>query len=148
MTRSLRLSCCFACVVLCQGARAAPECTVAANPALSFGPVIALASSSDVDANSGSSLWVSCNNEVTGAPALYSASDRTLASGASLLPFRLSLSTPGGSELPAQFPGAVLDMVSDGTQQAITVHGRLRAADFRSLPAGVYSRMVELTIEY
>jgi spore coat protein U-like protein len=121
---------------------------VAASPNLSFGSVIALANTPDVDANTGSSFWVNCNSEVVAAPTLYSSSERTMFSGASQLPFHLSLSTPGGSELPSQFPGATLDMINDGTHQTITVHGRLRALDFHSLPAGVYSQVIELTIEY
>lgn len=148
MKRSLQVSCCLLWVGLCQGAWAAPSCTVAANPGLSFGRVVALASSADVDANTGGSFWVACNNEVTVAPSLYSASDRILSSGTGLLPFQLSLSAPGGPDLPTQFPGAPLSIISDGTQQAITVHGRVRATDFRSLPAGSYQQVVELTIEY
>jgi hypothetical protein len=34
------------------------------------------------------------------------------------------------------------------SNRTATLHGRLRAADFRSLPAGVYSQVIELTIEY
>jgi spore coat protein U-like protein len=144
----MRLFCCVVGIGLCQSVWAAPTCTVAASPSLSFGPVIALADTADADANTGSSFWVNCNSEVVAAPTLYSGSERTMYSGASQLPFQLSLSVPGGSELPSQFPGATLDMVNDGSNRTITLHGRLRAADFRSLPAGVYNQMIELTVEY
>jgi spore coat protein U-like protein len=54
-------------------ALAAPTCTIASGATLSFGAVVALASTGDVTTNSGTSLWVNCNSDVTGAPALYSA---------------------------------------------------------------------------
>jgi spore coat protein U-like protein len=144
----MRWCCGIAWLVFGQSALAAPTCTVSASPSLSFGPVIALASTADVDANSGASFWVNCTSEVVAVPNLYSGSARAMLSGANQLPFELSLFVPGGSELPGQFPGATLDMVNDDSNQTVTLHGRLRGTDFRSLPAGEYNQIIELTVEY
>jgi spore coat protein U-like protein len=129
-------------------ALAAPTCTIASGATLSFGAVVALASTGDVTTNSGTSLWVNCNSDVTAAPALYSATPRTLVSGGNSLPFALSAVSPGGAELPAASAGAPLAIARDGTNHTVTLYGRIAASDFRMLPAGAYSRAISLTLEY
>ena len=65
----------------CANALAVPTCTIASGATLSFGSVVALASTGDVTTNSGSSLWVNCTSDVSTTPALYSSTTRTLVSG-------------------------------------------------------------------
>jgi spore coat protein U-like protein len=132
----------------CTNAQAVPTCTVASSATLSFGPVVALASSADVTSNSGGSFWINCTSDVAVAPRFYSATPRTLVSGSSSLPFALSAVTPGGAELPTSSPGASSGIATNGTNQTVTLHGKLRSSDFRSLPSGLYSRVIALTIEY
>jgi spore coat protein U-like protein len=134
--------------VACTHALAVPTCTVATGATLSFGAVVALASTGDVTTNSGSSFWVNCTADVTAAPSLYSATQRTLTSGGNNLPFALSAVTPGGAELPTASPGAPLGFTRDGTPQIVTLHGRMVASNFRALPAGSYARAIVLTLEY
>ncbi len=132
----------------CVPAWAVPTCTVAANATLSFGAIVALASTGDVTANSGTSLWVSCTSDVAAAPALYSGTPRTLVSGGNSLPFALSAIAPGGAELPTASPGASLGILRNGTQQTVTLYGKIAANNFRALPSGPYSTLIGLTVEY
>jgi len=132
----------------CTHGQAVPTCTIATGATLSFGAVVALASTGNVSTNSASSLWVNCTANVTTAPALYSATARTLTSGGNGLPFALSAVTPGGAELPTASPGATLEFTRNGTNQTVTLHGRIHSSNFRALPAGVYSSSIALTIEY
>ncbi len=127
---------------------AVPTCTVGSGATLSFGAVVALASTGDVTTNSGSSFWVNCTSDVTTIPGLYSATTRTLQSGASSLPFALSAVAAGGTELPASSPGMALGITKNGTNQTVTLHGKIQAADFKALPSGSYARVIALTIEY
>ena len=78
MTRRLRGAVLLVCALAAAPAHAVPSCTVATGAVLSFGPVVALASSADADANTGVSLWVNCSGDVEDAPRLYSGSERTL----------------------------------------------------------------------
>ena len=132
----------------CTHALAVPTCTVAAGATLSFGAIVALASTGDVTTNSGSSLWVNCTSDVATAPTLYSATPRTLTSGGNSLPFALSAVSAGGAELPTASPGAPLGFTRNGTNQTVTLHGRVYSSNFRSLPAGAYARSIALTLEY
>jgi spore coat protein U-like protein len=129
-------------------ALAVPTCTVASGAQISFGAVVALASSGDQTANSGSSFWVNCTADVAGTPSLYSSTPRVLQSGASTLPFSLSLVAPGGSELSSAPPGSGLGIAKDGTNQTVTLYGRLLNVHFRALPAGVYTRVITLSVQY
>lgn len=132
----------------CTNGLAVPTCTVATGATLSFGNVVALASTGDVTTNSGSSFWLNCTSDVTAAPSLYSPTSRTLTSGGNSLPFALSAVTPGGAELPSASPGVPLAFTRNGTNQTVTLHGRIHSSDFRSLPAGAYAGSIELTVEY
>lgn len=132
----------------CTHALAVPTCTVATGATLSFGAIVALASTGDVTTNSGSSFWVNCTSDVLAAPTLHSATERTLTSGGNSLPFGLSAVTPGGTEMPTASPGAPLGITRNGTNQTVTLHGRVLSSYFRSLPAGAYARSIALTLEY
>jgi len=127
---------------------AVPTCTVASGATLSFGSVAALASTGIVTTNTGGSFWINCTNDVTTTPALYSATTRTLVSGANTLPFRLSAVSAGGADLPIAPGGAPLGIAKNGSNQTVTLHGTISAADFKALPSGVYSGTIALTLEY
>lgn len=132
----------------CMPVQAVPTCTIASGAMLSFGAVVALASTGDVTTNSGSSFWVNCTSDVAAAPALYSATPRTLLSGANSLPFALSIVSPGGVELPTASPGTQLSLARNGSNQVVTLYGKILAIHFQSLPPGMYSRSITLTLEY
>lgn len=141
----------LACLLLAgmpAGAARAAGCSLSTGAQLAFGPVVALASTGDVDSNTGTTLTVRCSADVALPPALYSSSPRQLAGPGGYLPFRLSLLSPGGPDLPEAAPGAPLSVASDDVDHVITLHGRLRAADFAALPAGAYGGTVTLTVEY
>jgi len=129
-------------------ALAVPTCTVASGATLSFGAVVALASTGSATANSGTSFWVNCTADVTATPALYSASTRALVSGGNSLPFALSVVSAGATEVPAASPGASLGIAKNGTNQTIPLYGRITASNFKSLPSGLYSASIALTVEY
>jgi spore coat protein U-like protein len=132
----------------CMPVQAVPTCTVASGAMLSFGAVVALASTGDVTTNSGSSFWVNCTSDVAAAPALYSASARTLLSGGNSLPFALSIVSPGGVELPTASPGTQLGLTRNGSNQTVTLYGKILATNFQSLSSGMYSTSLTLTLEY
>lgn len=129
-------------------AHAVPVCTVASGASLAFGNVVALASTGDIGSNTGSSLWINCNAEVGAMPRIHSASQRVMVSGAGSLPFLLSMSSPGGIELPVSAPGAVAVIALDGSNQTVTLHGKIFAADFSALPSGSYLGQLVITVEY
>jgi spore coat protein U-like protein len=132
----------------CMPVQAVPTCTIASGAMLSFGAVVALASTGDVTTNSGISFWVNCTSDVAAAPALYSATTRTLISGSNSLPFVLSLVSPGGASLPSISPGTQLGITRNGSNQIVTLYGKILATNFQSLAAGVYSSSITLTVEY
>lgn len=130
------------------GAARASGCSVGMGGLLDFGAIVALASSGNVDSNSGASLVVRCDADVTLPPALYSGTSRDLSGPGGALPFRLSLLSPGGPDLPEAPPGAPLALPSDGADHAVVLHGRLRATDFAALPSGSYGATVTITLQY
>jgi spore coat protein U-like protein len=127
---------------------ATPQCTVSSSATLSFGAVVALASTGDVNSDTGSSFWVNCNAEVTSPPAIYSSDVRAMTSGGRSLPFTLSVVAPGSTPLPSSSPGTPLAIARNGTNQVVTLYGKIRAADFKMLPGGVYTTSILMTIEY
>lgn len=129
-------------------ALAVPTCTVATGATLSFGAVVALVSAGNVTSNSGSSFWLNCTSDVTSAPVLHSATPRTLTSGGNSFAFALSTVGPGGPSLPTASPGTPLAFTRNGTNQTVTLHGRIDASTFGSLPAGGYAGSIALTLEY
>ena len=129
-------------------ALAVPTCTVASGATLSFGAIVALAGTGDVTSNSGTSFWINCTADVTTTPALYSASARTMASGANTLPFALSAASAGGADLPTTSPGSLLGIAKNGTNQTVPLYGRITASNLKSLPSGVYATSIVLTVVY
>ena len=153
---TIRLRCARQCVrvlsavsvVLPAIAFATPQCTVSPGAALDFGSIPALASTGDVVSDTGASLSVSCTSDVTSPPSVYSATPRAMASGGRTLAFRLSLVSPGGPDLPTSAPGVPLAIARDGASHPVPLFGKIRAGDFRMLPAGHYTAPIVFTIEY
>jgi spore coat protein U-like protein len=127
---------------------AVPTCTVASAGTLSFGTVVALASSPDVTTNTGSSFWVNCTADVPGTPSIYSGSSRVMVAGGNSLPFSLSAESPGGLALQTGSPGSALAITKNGTNETVTLYGKVFVADFKALPSGVYSAVIMVTVEY
>lgn len=127
---------------------AVPTCSIATTASLDFGVVVPLASTGDISSNTGASLWVNCSADVANAPAIYATATRAMVSGGNQLPFRLSTQSPGGAELPYSSPGDALGIDRDGTDQTVTLHGRILVEDFKALPSGQYTQVLSLTVEY
>lgn len=135
-------------LVLPFGASATPQCTVASEATMDFGVVVALASTGDVATDSGASFWINCTSDVSSSPSIFSSTVRSMSSGAAVLPFRLSMVSPGGADLPTTSPGTAVGIARNGTNQVVVLFGKIRAGDFRSLQPGLYSNHVTVTIEY
>ncbi|MFC5499318.1 spore coat protein U domain-containing protein [Caenimonas terrae] len=129
-------------------AMATPQCSVATGAQLLFGTVVVLERTGDKTTDSASSFWINCNSEVIAAPQMYATGARVMQSGTQQLPFKLSLVSPGGGDLPAGSPGTALDFPHNGANQTVTLYGKILVSDFKSLPGGLYSGSVHLTIEY
>jgi spore coat protein U-like protein len=136
-------------LTICETASAVPTCTIATGATLSFGQVVALASTPDQTTNTGTSFWVECSADVTTTPSLYSStSPRALVSGANSIPLALSTAFPGGPELPFASPGTSLSLLLDGSAQTVVVHARVQSIHIRALPSGTYTATLSLTLEY
>ena len=134
---------------ICNSAMAAPTCTIATGATLSFGSVVALASTPDQTTNSGTSFWVNCSEDVTAAPTLYSSTTpRTLQSSVYSIPLALSTHSPGGPELPFASPGMPLNVLRNGTAETVVLFAKIQSTHFRSLPSGSYTAVLSLTVEY
>ena len=134
---------------ICNSAMAAPTCTIATGATLSFGSVVALASTPDQTTNSGTSFWVNCSEDVTTAPTLYSSTTpRTLQSSVYSIPLALSTHSPGGPELPFAAPGMPLSLLRNGTAETVVLYAKIQSTHFRSLPSGSYTAVLSLTVEY
>ena len=129
------------------GAQAVPTCTVATGATLNFGAIVALASTPDQLTQSGSSFWVNCSADVSNAPSLYSTTPWALHAADQTLPFQLSLNN-FLTLLPTNGPGAALPIVANGSNQVVTIYARLLATQFRALPAGDYTGVVSVSIDY
>jgi spore coat protein U-like protein len=135
-------------LTVCLDVAAVPMCSVASGAAIAFGNLPALASTGDVAANSGQSFWINCTSEVVAAPSIHSSTPRSLQGPGEPIAFGLSAVAPGGIDLPAASPGSALTAARNGSNQTVTLHARIRAADFATRPSGSYARQVVLTVEY
>jgi spore coat protein U-like protein len=80
---------------------------------------------------------------------MYSATPRVMKNSAYGLPFNLSLNSGATSDdLSANSPGTQFDIIRDGQPRQLTLYARILAQNFRSLPGGVYSTSITLTLEY
>jgi hypothetical protein len=50
--------------------------------------------------------------------------------------------------LPTASPGVSLGIARNGSNQTVTLYGRIYAGDFKALASGSYSRSITLTLEY
>ncbi|WP_026435963.1 spore coat protein U domain-containing protein [Acidovorax sp. JHL-9] len=122
------------------------SCTVSAST-LTFASTAALASSADVTANTGTSLQVACTTGT--APKLYSATPRTLVNGTDSFAFNLSLTSGAAADdLPTAAPVSSNIAAPNGSDQTVTVYGKILASNFGSMPAGSYTRAVTLSVDY
>lgn len=145
----LRALCGLCLLTICQLASALPTCTIATGATLSFGNVVALASTPDQTTNSGSSFWVECSADVASTPSLYSSTTpRMLVSGSNSIPLALSTEFSGGPELPFASPGMPLNLLMNGNAQTVVLYARVQSIHFRALPSGVYAATLSLTLEY
>lgn len=136
-------------MLTCTSATAVPICTIASGANLSFGSVVALASTPDQTTNSGISFWVNCSADVENPPSLYSSTTpRVLLSGINSIPLALSTEAPGGPELPFAAPGMPLNLARNGSAETVVLYAKIRSVHFRGLPAGSYSATLGLTLEY
>jgi spore coat protein U-like protein len=127
----------------------AQSCTVGTGGALAFGSVVALASTANQTTDSGQSFKVKCDSGVAGTLRLYSATPRVMQHNASSLPFNLSLNSGAANDdLPTAPLGAPFDITRNGTDQAVILYAKIYSQNFRSLPSGLYSAAIVLTLEY
>jgi spore coat protein U-like protein len=127
----------------------AQSCTVGAGGALAFGSVVALASTTNRTTDSGQSFKVKCDSGVAGTLRLYSATPRVMQHNASSLPFNLSLNSGAANDdLPTAPLGAPFEITRNGTDQAVILYAKIFTQNFKSLPSGLYSAAIILTVEY
>ncbi|MBA2673169.1 spore coat protein U domain-containing protein [Ramlibacter sp.] len=121
----------------------------ASGAAIDFGSVVALASSGNKAANSGSGFQVACSTGLS--PTIYSATTREMDDGAThTLAFNLCLSACTGSNdlASAALSADTLSITQNGSLQTVALHGRILAANFKALPAGSYAKTVTVNVDY
>jgi hypothetical protein len=95
------------------------------------------------------SLKIACDSSVVGTLRLYSGTPRVMSSNSYSLPFNLSLTSAAASnDLATLSPGTQFNIARDGQWQTVTLYAKIFARDFKSLPAGLYSTAITLTVEY
>ena len=122
-------------------------CTVSAST-LDFGSVSALASSSDVTGNTGTSLKIACTTGTS--PTIWSGTTRELSDGTNTIAFNLNLASNFSINLPTDTGGAVTipSFTADGTEKTVVIYGKILAANFGGKPAGAYTKDVTLSVNY
>jgi hypothetical protein len=149
LRRNLLIHVFGAALALASAGALAQSCTVASGATLAFPVIVALASTGNQTTDTGQSLKVACDSAVAGTLRLYSGTARVMSNGAFSLPFNLSLSSgAAGNDLSTLSPGAPFDIVRDGQSHTVTLYAKIFAQDFKSLPAGLYSASITLTVEY
>jgi hypothetical protein len=127
----------------------AQSCTAGSGGILVFQGVIALASTGNQTTDSGQSFKVKCDSGVTGTLRLYSATQRVMRNSSFSLPFNLSLTSGAPSnDLPTTSPGAQINITRNGLDHPVTLYAKIFTEDFRTLPGGLYSASITLTVEY
>jgi spore coat protein U-like protein len=139
----------IAVVTMVSAQATAQSCTVGTGGTLAFGSVVALASTTNQSTDSGQSFKVKCDSGVAGTLRLYSATPRVMQNNASSLPFNLSLNSGAANDdLPTAPLGAPFDITRNGTDQAVILYAKIFTQNFKSLPSGLYSAAILLTVEY
>lgn len=132
-------------------ATVAEGCSVSA-ATMTF-PPISHFSDADVVADTAGSLLIACTAGTT--PLIWSDSTRTLSgpgAGVEIIPFSLG-QTPAAAltdALPIISTGEAIaaPFVADGTEQAVPLHGLIKAADFAGKPPGVYTASITINVNY
>ena len=116
--------------------------------AIAFGSVTALLSSGNKAANSGSGFSVACSSDLS--PKIYSDTARTMTDGTNNLDFDLCLAACDGSNGLGADSGSAntLSITQNGSPQPVALHGRITAANFKALPAGAYTKIVTVSVDY
>ena len=122
-------------------------CEVSPSSAIDFGSFNALASTGNVDADSGSTFQVACTTGL--APKIYASASRSMSNGTDSLAFNLSRTAGGADDLASTSLGAqAITITQDGTMQDVTLHGRVLASNFASLSPGAYTGTVTVSVDY
>jgi hypothetical protein len=124
-------------------------CTVSAST-LNFASAVALTSSADVTADTGTSLKVACTAGTT--PTIWSDTPRILSdAGTNTFAFNLSqTSGAAADDLPTTTGAAeaISGFTADGAEHTVTIYGKILASNFGSKPAGSYTKAVTLSVNY
>lgn len=131
------------------GATLTAGCAVEAG-SIAFGNIVALITTGNVTANSGTSFKVACTSGVT--PTIATTTSRVMSDGATgNLPFKLSLTAGAATDdFPSTTPGA-LSITQNGAMQAVTIYAKVLASDFTGanvLPVGAYAKTVVVDVAY
>jgi spore coat protein U-like protein len=132
------------------GATLTTGCAVDAGAAIAFGNIVALISTGDVLADTGTTFKVACTTGVT--PTISTITTRAMVDGsANTLPFNLSLTAGAvADDFPSGTPGT-LTLTQNGAMQTITIYGRVAVANFTGAnvkPLGGYSKTVVVDVTY
>lgn len=126
-------------------------CTVSA-AAMTF-PEISTFAVTDVNANTAGSLLIACSAGTT--PLLWSDTSRILTGpGAGIveIPFSLGQTTATvlTNALPITAAGEAIaaPFAADGTEQAVPLHGLIKAADYLGKAPGVYTASILINVNY
>lgn len=126
-------------------------CSVSA-ATMTFPPISTFAVT-DVVADTSGSLLIACTAQTT--PLIWSDSPRILTgpgAGTVTIPFRLG-QTPAAAltdALPIIAAGEAIaaPFVADGTEQAVPLHGLIKAADYAGLAPGLYTASITINVSY
>jgi len=126
-------------------------CTVSA-ASMTF-PAISTFADTDVNADTAGSLMIACSTGTT--PLLWSDTPRILTGpGAGIveIPFSLGQTTATvlTNALPIIVAGEAIaaPFTADGTEQAVPLHGLIKAADYLGKAPGVYSASIAINVNY
>jgi hypothetical protein len=127
------------------GATLIAGCEVQAG-SIAFGNIVALASTADKVADSGSTFRVACSNGAS--PTISTGSERIMKFGLNSLPFTLGLSALGADTDTFPATATALVMTQNGAMQDVTIHAKVLASDFSALPIGAYTKTVVVDVAY
>lgn len=128
-------------------------CTVSA-AAMTF-PAISAFADTDVIADTSESLLIKCTAGTS--PRIWSDTTRVLMGpgigGSEQIPFSLgqtpATASAAGLPLTAAAGEAIAaPFVADGTEQAVPLHGLIKAADYLGKAPGVYSASIAINVNY
>lgn len=116
-------------------------------------PAISLFANTDVVADTAGSLLISCTAATS--PLIWSDSPRVLTgpgAGIEEIPFSLGQTsvTALTNALPVIVAGEAIaaPFVADGTEQAVPLHGLIKAADYAGKAPGLYTASITINVSY